>query len=67
MMALRVDGAANGNLDSEVGYAVVVEASNDRIVGSMFLTRGLRPNTPSPLPVYENFDPPMIIRFLMEK
>jgi hypothetical protein len=46
---------------------IVAEASNDRIVGSIFLTRTLRVSAPSPLPAYDTFDPPLIIRFLMEK
>ncbi len=66
-LMLRLDGAAAGNIDSEEGYAVVVEASNERIVGSVFMTQALRPSTPSPLPVYQNFDPPLVVRFLMEK
>jgi len=66
-LMLRLDGAAAGNFDAEDGFAIVAEASNDRIVGSLFLTRALRPSAPSTLPVYQNFDPPLIIRFLMEK
>jgi hypothetical protein len=66
-LLLRVDGAASGNWDAEDGFAIVTEASNDRIVGSIFLTRALRVSAPSPLPAYDSFDPPLIVRFLMEK
>jgi hypothetical protein len=66
-LMVRVDGAAAGNWDAEDGFAIVTEASNDRIVGSVFLTRALRVSAPSPLPAYDTFDPPLIIRFLMEK
>ncbi|MDX1644585.1 MAG: hypothetical protein R3244_09540, partial [Thermoanaerobaculia bacterium] len=66
-LRLRVDGASAGNWDADAGFALVTEASNDRIVGSIFLTRALRVSVPSPLPAYDSFDPPLIIRFLMEK
>jgi hypothetical protein len=66
-LMVRVDGARAGNRDAKDGFAIVTEASNDRIVGSIFLTRTLRVSAPSPLPVYDTFDPPLIIRFLTEK
>ena len=66
-LVVRVDGASAGNWDAEDGFAIVTEASNERIVGSIFLTRALRVSAPSPLPAYDTFDPPLIIRFLMEK
>jgi hypothetical protein len=61
------DYAAAGNWDAEDGFAIVTEASNSRIVGSIFLTRALRVSAPSPLPAYDAFNPPLVIRFLMEK
>ena len=66
-LTVRVDGASAGNWDAEDGFAIVTEASDERIVGSIFLTRALRVSAPSPLPAYDTFDPPLIIRFLMEK
>ena len=66
-LLLRVDGAASGNWDAEDGFAIITEASKDRIVGSIFLTRALRVSAPSPMPAYDSFNPPLIVRLLMQK
>lgn len=62
---LRLDGAAAGNFDARDGYVLVVEASNQRIAGSVFLTKVMRLH--APLPVPEVYDPPLVFRFLLQK
>ena len=47
------------------GFVVVVEASNERIAGSIVLQRVFR--LQAPLPVPEKYDPPLVIRFLIDK
>ncbi|MGK2924141.1 MAG: hypothetical protein ACSLE2_00825 [Lysobacterales bacterium] len=64
---LRAEDAASANWDADQGFVLVTEASSDRIVGSIFLTRVLRVSTPSPLPVYDAFNPPRVLRFLVKK
>ena len=62
---VRLDGARSGNIDVYEGFALVAEASNSRIAGSIFMHKAMRPH--APLPVPQVFDPPMMIRFLIEK
>ncbi len=62
---LRLDGAPAGNFNAMDGFVLVAEASNERIVGSIFMPRSFRPN--APLPVPERHDPPLTFRFLMQK
>lgn len=61
---LRLDGAPAGNFDVMDGYALVAEASSKRIAGSVVLQRAFRLN--APLPVPEKYDPPLVVRFLIE-
>jgi hypothetical protein len=62
---VRLDGKRAGNIDVYEGFALVAEASNSRIAGSVFMHKAIRPQ--APLPVPQVFDPPMMIRFLIEK
>jgi hypothetical protein len=62
---LVLDGAAAGNFDAMDGYALVAEASNQRITGAVFLQRVMRFQAPIPVP--ELYDPPLIVRFMIEK
>jgi hypothetical protein len=61
---LRLDGASAGDFDAEDGYALVAEASNDRIAGSIVLERVRRPHVVFAVP--ERYDPPLVIRFRIE-
>jgi hypothetical protein len=61
---LRLDGAASGNFDVIDGFVLVVESSNDRIAGSVFIRIGFRLSAPIPVP--QTFDPPLVVRFLIE-
>lgn len=63
-LELRLDGAKSGNFDAMTGFVLVAEASNDRIAGSIVLQRVMRLH--APLPVPEKYDPPLVIRFLIE-
>jgi len=63
--ALSLDGAPAGNFDAMDGFVVVVEASNERIAGSIVLQRVFR--VQAPLPVPEKYDPPLVIRLLIDK
>ncbi|MCA9604279.1 MAG: hypothetical protein KC619_01705 [Myxococcales bacterium] len=60
----RMDDAPAGSFDVIDGFALVTDASNDRIRGSVFITRAIRPS--APLAVPQTFDPPLIARFLIE-
>ena len=62
---LRLDGAKAGNFDAMDGFVVVAEASNERIAGSIVLQRVFRLQAPMPVP--EKYDPPLIVRFLIDK
>jgi hypothetical protein len=62
---LRLDGAPAGDFNAMDGFVLVSEASNERIVGSIFMPRSFRPH--APLPVPERHDPPLTFRFLMQK
>lgn len=61
---LRLEGAASGNFDVIDGFALVVESSNDRIAGSVFIRIAFRLSAPIPVP--QTFDPPLVVRFLIE-
>ena len=62
---LRLDGAQAGNFDAMDGFVVVAEASNKRIAGSIVLQRVFRLQAPMPVP--EKYDPPLIVRFRLDK
>lgn len=59
-----LDGAPAGNFDVKDGYVLVAEASNDRITGSIFVTVAMRLN--APLAVPQTWNPPLLIRFLID-
>lgn len=63
-LQLTLDGAAAGNFDAMDGFVLVTEATNKRIAGSAVLQRVFR--LQAPLPVPERYDPPLVIRFLIE-
>lgn len=62
---IRLDGAPSGNFDAMDGFVLVAEASHQRIAGSIALQRVFRLN--APLPVPERYDPPLVVRFSMDK
>jgi hypothetical protein len=62
---VQLDGADAGNFDVHEGFALVAEASNTRIAGSVFISVGFRFNAPMPVP--QRFDPTLVMRFLIEK
>jgi hypothetical protein len=62
---LRLDGAAAGNFDAMDGYVLVAESSSERITGSAVLQRVFRLH--APLPVPELHDPPLVVRFMMQR
>lgn len=62
---LSLEGAAAGSFTVIRGFVLVAEASNARIAGSAFVRVGFRPMAPMPVP--QTFDPPLVIRFLMER
>ena len=64
-LSLRLDGAQAGNFDASDGYVLVASSTGKRISGAVFLTKAWRPNAPIPVP--QVFDPPLHIRFEMEK
>jgi hypothetical protein len=61
---LRLDGAPAGDFDVKDGYVLVAEASNERIAGSIFVTLAMRFGVVMPVP--QTWNPPLIIRFLIE-
>ncbi len=62
--SLRLEGARAGNFDVYEGFALVAEASEDRIAGSMVIQRAMRLS--APLPVPQTWDPPLVVRFAIE-
>jgi len=62
---LVLDGAPAGNFDATDGFVLVSEATNQRIEGSIVLLRVFRLQAPFPVP--EKYDPPVIVRFKLEK
>lgn len=63
-LELRLDGAKAGDFNAMDGFVLVAEASNDRVAGSIVLQRVFRLH--APLPVPEKYDPPLIVRFMIE-
>lgn len=63
--SIRLDGAPAGNFDAMDGFVLVAESSGQRIAGSIALQRVFRLN--APLPVPERYDPPLVVRFSMDK
>jgi hypothetical protein len=61
---LRLEDAPAGNFDVIDGFALVAEASNDRIAGSVFIREAFRAQAPVPVP--QSFEPPLIVRFEIE-
>ena len=64
-VARQVDGARAANFDVYEGQALVAEASNERIAGSIVIQRAMR--LQAPLPVPQTHDPPLVIRFAIQK
>lgn len=62
-LGLALEGNMAGSFDALEGYALVVEASTRQIAGSIFLTKVMEYSAP---PTPEVYDPPLIIRFLVE-
>lgn len=62
---LSVEEAPAASFKVYDGFALVAEATNERIAGSLFITKAMRLNAPIPVP--QVFDPPLIIRFLIDK
>lgn len=60
---LRMPDAPAGDFDVIDGFVLVAEASNERIVGSVFAREAFRPHAPVPVP--QTFDPPLQFRFLL--
>jgi hypothetical protein len=60
---LRIPDAPAGNFDVTSGFVLVAEATNDQIVGSVFVREALRAQAPIPVP--QVFDPPLQLRFLL--
>lgn len=61
--SVRLEGEAAGNIEITDGWVLVTEATNERIVGSVFARQALRPQAPFPVP--QTFDPPLNFRFLL--
>ena len=57
--------APAGSFDVSKGYVLVAEASNSKIEGSVVIQKVWR--WLAPIPVPEVYDPPLVIRFLIEK
>lgn len=64
-LEVRLEGARQGSFDAIDGFTLVTQASNDRIAGSIVLYKVLRSHAPQPVP--ESFDPPLVVRFMIEK
>ena len=62
---LRLDGAPAGNFDAMDGFVLVAESSGKRIAGSVVLQRVMRLQAPIPVP--ERYDPPLVVRFMIDK
>ncbi|MEM9075205.1 MAG: hypothetical protein AAGE52_42295 [Myxococcota bacterium] len=60
---LRLTGAPAGNFDVTDGFVLVTDATNERIVGSVFARQAFRGQAPVPVP--QTFDPPLTFRFLL--
>lgn len=64
-LQITLDGAAAGNFDTMDGSVLITESSSKRITGSAVLQRVFRLQAPIPVP--ERYDPPLVIRFMIEK
>lgn len=60
-----LNGAPAGNFDAMYDFVLVSESSNKRIAGSIVLQRVMRMQAPIPVP--EKYNPPLIVRFELEK
>ena len=56
---------AAGTFQAYDGWLLVASASNERILGSVWIEHAWRPFAPSPVP--QTFDPPLVVRFLFEE
>lgn len=63
---LRMPDARAGNFDVIDGIALITEANNERIVGSVVVNLVERRQAPAPVPIPESYDPPLVFRFLLE-
>ncbi|MFK7998632.1 MAG: hypothetical protein AB8H86_03505 [Polyangiales bacterium] len=61
---LRLDGEPAGNFDVTEGFVLAAASTNDRLVGSVFVTEAFRNQAPVPVP--QVFDPPLQFRYLLE-
>ena len=59
---LRLEEQSFGDFDVTDGYVLVAEAARGRIAGSIFIRVAFRPRAGVP----QTFDPPLVIRFLLE-
>lgn len=64
-LSVQLDGAPAGNINVKDGSVLVAEASNKRIAGSVFITIAMRLG--APLPVPQTWNPPLVIRFQIER
>jgi hypothetical protein len=61
---LRLDDAPAGNFDVTDGFVLAAASTNDRLVGSVFVSQAFRYMAPIPVP--QTFDPPLQFRYLLE-
>lgn len=61
---LRLEGEQAGNFDVTEGFVLAAASTNDRLVGSVFVTEAFRNQAPVPVP--QVFDPPLQFRYLLE-
>jgi len=62
---LDMPDAPAGSFEAMEGFALVTASSAERIEGSVVLQKVWRPFAPVPVP--EVYDPPLVIRFLIDK
>ena len=56
---------ADDGPDAGDGFVLVAESSGKRIAGSVVLRKVMR--LQAPLPVPERYDPPLVVRFMIDK
>ncbi len=61
---LRLADQPAGNFDVTDGFVLAAASSNDRLVGSVFVSQSFRNMAPVPVP--QTFDPPLQFRYLLE-
>lgn len=61
---LRLEGEPAGNFDVTEGFVLAAGSTNDRLVGSVFVTEAFRNQAPVPVP--QVFNPPLQFRYLLE-